>query len=77
MDANAARDLTMRLTGCNEPTLVPFGTEAGLFQQLSMEVVVCGPGSIAQAHMADEYISRAQLAAGLTMLDGIGQHCTR
>ena len=51
--------------------MVPFGTEAGLFQELGMSVVVCGPGSIAQAHKPDEYISRTQLSECLTMLEGL------
>ncbi|EHD20176.1 MULTISPECIES: acetylornithine deacetylase [Brenneria] len=38
-----------------------FGTEAGLFQQAGIPSVVCGPGSIAQAHKADEYIDCGQL----------------
>ena len=44
-------------------TLVAFGTEAGLFQRAGIPTVVCGPGHIAQAHQADEYVSLAQLAA--------------
>lgn len=42
---------------------VAFGTEGGLFtQQLSVPVVVCGPGSITQAHKPDEYVTEEQLA---------------
>ena len=44
-------------------TLVAFGTEAGLFQRAGIPTVVCGPGHIAQAHQADEYVSLAQLGA--------------
>jgi acetylornithine deacetylase len=44
-------------------TKVAFGTEGGLFtRHLDVPVVVCGPGSITQAHKPDEFISRAQLA---------------
>ncbi|ASC67883.1 acetylornithine deacetylase [Achromobacter denitrificans] len=44
-------------------TKVAFGTEGGLFtRHLNVPVVVCGPGSIVQAHKPDEYVSRAQLA---------------
>jgi acetylornithine deacetylase len=44
-------------------TKVAFGTEGGLFtRHLDAPVVVCGPGSIVQAHKPDEYVSRAQLA---------------
>jgi acetylornithine deacetylase len=68
-DSNEARQLLMTLTGANRAELVPFGTEAGLFQQLGMDVVVCGPGSIAQAHKADEFIALDQLTDCLTLLD--------
>lgn len=51
-------------------TKVPFGTEAGYFDQLGIPTVVCGPGSMAgQGHKPDEYIERAQLAACDKMLD--------
>lgn len=44
-------------------TKVAFGTEGGLFtRHLDVPVIVCGPGSIVQAHKPDEYVSRAQLA---------------
>lgn len=49
---------------------LPFGTEGGLFaQNLGVPVVICGPGSIAQAHIADEFIARDQLAACDRMMD--------
>lgn len=54
--------LAQRLSGRADTTLVAFGTEAGLFQRAGMSTVVCGPGSIAQAHQADEYVSLEQLA---------------
>ena len=56
------------LTGGNETDVVSFGTEAGLFQQGGVSAVICGPGSIEQAHKPDEYVSRDQLAACLDML---------
>lgn len=65
---NAARDLLARLTGANTTDLVAFGTEAGLFQELGSDVIVCGPGSIAQAHTADEYLALGQLEACLDVL---------
>ncbi len=55
--------LAKRLAAIDETTLVAFGTEAGLFQRAGVPTVVCGPGHIAQAHQADEYVSLAQLAA--------------
>ena len=54
--------LAQQLSGTRQTTLVAFGTEAGLFQRAGMSTVVCGPGSINQAHQADEYVSLAQLA---------------
>ncbi|QFU09493.1 Acetylornithine deacetylase [Rhodobacteraceae bacterium THAF1] len=66
---NEARDIVCALTGDNGTATVAFGTEAGLFQQLGCAAVVCGPGSIEQAHKADEYVSRDQLAACITMLE--------
>jgi len=53
-------------------TKLAFGTEGGLFaQRLGLPVVVCGPGSIAQAHIVDEFISRDQIAACDRMMDRI------
>ena len=54
--------LAQRLSGQSRATQVAFGTEAGIFKQSGIPTVVCGPGSIAQAHQADEFVSLAQLA---------------
>jgi acetylornithine deacetylase len=59
-----AERLARALTGDNGEHVVAFGTEAGQFQDAGYSAIICGPGSIEQAHQADEYISRAQLAAG-------------
>ena len=72
MTENAARDLVAGLLGANGADVVPFGTEAGLFQDMGMDVVVCGPGSIAQAHKPDEYVSVDQLEVCLSMLERLG-----
>ena len=72
MEENPARDLVMDLTGANGTDLVAFGTEAGLFQQAGMSVAICGPGSIEQAHKADEYLDIDQLALCLGMLERLG-----
>lgn len=69
MDKNTARDLVAELTGANGTDLVAFGTEAGLFQSLGTDVVVCGPGSIEQAHKPDEYLSVDQLTQCCAMLE--------
>ena len=58
-----AERLAMRLAARNEARAVSFATEAGLFQKQGAPSVVCGPGSIAQAHKPDEFIELTQLAA--------------
>ena len=67
----AAVQLAQRLAGSPGTTLVAFGTEAGLFQRAGMSTVVCGPGSINQAHQADEYVSLQQLAQAEAFLRGL------
>ncbi len=69
---NTARDLVMELTGANGTGLVPFGTEAGLFQGIGIPSVICGPGDIAQAHKPDEFLARDQLNQCLIFLDRLG-----
>ena len=76
MDENAARTLVSELTGANGADLVAFGTEAGLFQQLGTHAVVCGPGSIAQAHKPDEYLDVDQLDQCCRMLQRLGERIT-
>lgn len=63
--------LAQRLADSPRTTLVAFGTEAGLFQRAGMSTVVCGPGSINQAHQADEFVSLAQLARAEAFLRGL------
>jgi len=55
--------LALRLTGQNRTATVAFSTEAGLFQRAGIAAVICGPGSIDDAHKADEFVERSQLAA--------------
>ena len=73
---NEARDILMELTGSNRSDVVAFGTEAGIFASLGMSAVICGPGSIEQAHKPDEYLSLDQLQACLDMLDGLEKRLT-
>jgi acetylornithine deacetylase len=54
--------LAAALSGENTTTKVSFGTEGGLFQAAGIPTVVCGPGSIDQAHKPDEYIDLDQVA---------------
>ncbi len=63
-----AINLVCNLTGDNSREVVSFGTEAGLFQEIGISTVVCGPGSIEQAHSIDEYVSFDQLKKCLALL---------
>lgn len=56
---------------------VPYVCEAGLFQQAGFSTVICGPGDIAQAHQADEFIDLSELEACGRMLDALIRHCAR
>ena len=64
----AAETLVRRLTGDNSINVVSYGTEAGHFQTESISTVICGPGSIDQAHQADEYITVDQYNQGAKFL---------
>ena len=66
-----ACELISSLTGDNSREVVSFGTEAGLFQEIGISSVVCGPGSIEQAHKVDEYIVLDELKKCLQLLEGI------
>ncbi|WP_299391180.1 acetylornithine deacetylase [Pelagibius sp.] len=55
-------DLAKALTGSNATGKVAFGTEAGLFDDSGIPAVVCGPGSIDQAHKPDEFVTLEQIA---------------
>ena len=59
---DAVTRLAQRLSGQRQTTQVAFGTEAGIFKQSGIPTVVCGPGHIAQAHQADEFVTLDQLA---------------
>jgi len=63
--------LAQRLAGESRVTQVAFGTEAGLFRNAGIPTVVCGPGSIEQAHQPDEYVSLEQLARCQAFLRGL------
>jgi acetylornithine deacetylase len=52
-----------QITGSNSVGKVAYGTEGGLYQEAGIPAIVCGPGSIAQAHKADEWIALSQLDA--------------
>jgi acetylornithine deacetylase len=61
--------LAFQLAEQNESFAVSYGTEAGLFQQAGSASVICGPGDIAQAHAADEFVDVAQLDKCMAFMD--------
>ena len=72
MSRSEAVELVRALTGNDEPAeCVSFSTEAGLFQEMGIDTVVCGPGSIDQAHKPDEFVDLDQLSACLEMIEGL------
>ncbi len=67
-ETSEAVNLVCNLTGDNSKDTMSFGTEAGLFQNSGISTVICGPGSIEQAHTVDEYITYDQIKKCLKML---------
>ncbi len=70
-----AERLALRFAKANRTFAVPFGTEAGHFQAAGIPTVVCGPGSINQAHAPDEFVTRDQLARCQAFLARLGAAC--
>jgi acetylornithine deacetylase len=69
--------LALHLAGSNETHAVSYATEAGLFQEAGSAAVVIGPGDIAQAHAADEFIAKDQLDRCMAFLDRLGAWAER
>ncbi|MGH6823811.1 MAG: M20/M25/M40 family metallo-hydrolase, partial [Methylocella sp.] len=63
-----AETLALKLAQSNRTIAVPFASEAGHFQLANVPAVVCGPGSIGQAHQPDEYIEIAQIEACIAFM---------
>lgn len=70
-----AETLALRLAGRNRTLTVPYASEAGHFQQAGVPTVLCGPGSIDQAHQADEYITFAALEQGEIFIQRLIETC--
>jgi acetylornithine deacetylase len=65
----AAEAFARRLAGDNGPArAVSFATEAGQFQRSGLSTVLCGPGSIEQAHQPDEYVEISQMERGVAFM---------
>jgi acetylornithine deacetylase len=65
--------LLVALTGNEAVKAVSYGTEAGLYQQAGIDALICGPGDIARAHRADEFIDIDELAACVAMIENLGE----
>jgi acetylornithine deacetylase len=63
-----AETLALKHAQSNRTIAVPYASEAGQFQLSNLPTVVCGPGSIDQAHQPDEYIEIAQIEAGIAFM---------
>ncbi len=63
-----AEVLAKRLTRSSEVLTASYATEAGQFQKNGIPTIVCGPGSIRQAHQPDEFIELSQIAAGVSLM---------
>ena len=61
---NPAADLVKAVSGRNSTDVVAYAAEAGQFQEAGFSTVICGPGSIDQAHQPNEFITLEQVAAG-------------
>ena len=65
--------LALRLAGRSATVTQPFASEAGHFQAAGIDTVLCGPGSIAQAHQPDEFVAIGQLAETLALFTRLAQ----
>ncbi len=65
--------LIKSISGNNKWDTVSFAAEAGQFANEGFQSAICGPGSIAQAHRADEFITKSQLKKGVKMIHKLVQ----
>jgi acetylornithine deacetylase len=70
-----AEQLALACTHSNSTHTVSYCTEAGLFQQAGIPAVVCGPGSIEQAHKPDEFIAVSEIRKCEAFLRRVGERC--
>lgn len=73
-DGSPGETLVMKLAQCNETEAVSYNTEAGLFQLADIPTVICGPGSIDQAHKPDEFIELSQIAECDRFMARLAEH---
>ncbi|WP_158812457.1 acetylornithine deacetylase [Methylocapsa sp. S129] len=68
-----AETLALKLTRSNRTNAVSYATEAGQFQRAGLPTVVCGPGSIDQAHKPDEFLEVSQVEACIGFMQRLAQ----
>lgn len=66
--SQALAQLVMRCAQKNSESAVAFGTEAGVFNDHGVPAIICGPGSIEQAHKPNEWIAHSQIEAGVNFM---------
>jgi acetylornithine deacetylase len=69
--------LAREISGANSVETVAYGTEAGLFQRAGIPAVICGPGSIDQAHQPDEYVELSQMQRGAQFMGRLIESLSR
>ena len=74
---NPAAELAKAITGHNSAEVVAYAAEAGQFQEAGFSTVICGPGSIDQAHQPNEYISLEQIEAGTQFMHRLIERLSR
>ena len=70
-----AESFVRSITGDNSEHVVAYATEGGQFQDGGFSTVVCGPGSIEQAHQPNEFIELSQIEAGKSFLRNVIARC--
>ena len=71
LDTKAEDDvvaLVKRLSGKSKLNTVAYAAEAGQFSNEGFQTAICGPGSIEQAHRANEFIAKDELVKGMDMM---------
>jgi len=76
-DNEGAASLALRLARSDHTIAVSFATEAGHFQRAGLPAIVCGPGSIDQAHKPDEFLAASQLSACVAFMKGLADELSR
>jgi acetylornithine deacetylase len=73
--SSPAESLALFLAQENGTGAVSYATEAGLFQQAGIPAIICGPGSIEQAHKPDEFIAGSELKRCEEFMHRLAKFC--